>query len=54
MFLIERLFKGLLNELKITSEQELKVIRAIDKLERIGMDGVKDLLQKERKDDQWL
>ena len=36
-------------ELKITNNQELKVIRAIDKLERIGLKGVKDLLQKERK-----
>ena len=46
-----KIVQGLISELKITSEQELKVIRAIDKLERIGMDGVKDLLQKERKDE---
>jgi len=46
-----KIVQGLISELKITSEQELKVIRAIDKLERIGLDGVKDLLQKERKDD---
>jgi len=45
-----KIVQGLISELKITSEQELKVIRAIDKLERIGMDGVKELLQKERKD----
>jgi histidyl-tRNA synthetase len=46
-----KIVQGLISELKITSEQELKVIRAIDKLERIGMDGVNDLLQKERKDE---
>ena len=46
-----KIVQGLISELKITSEQELKVIRAIDKLERIGMNGVNDLLQKERKDE---
>ena len=46
-----KIVQGLINELKITSDQELKVIRAIDKLERIGLDGVNDLLQKERKDE---
>ena len=46
-----KIVQGLISELKITNEQELKVIRAIDKLERIGIDGVKDLLQKERKDE---
>ena len=43
--------QGLIAELKITKDQELKVIRTIDKLERIGLEGVKDLLQKERKDE---
>ena len=46
-----KIVQGLISELKITGKQELKVIRAIDKLERIGIDGVKDLLQKERKDE---
>ena len=46
-----KIVQGLINELKVTSDKELKIIRAIDKLERIGMDGVKDLLQKERKDE---
>ncbi len=46
-----KIVQGLINELKITSDKELKVIRAIDKLERIGLDGVNDLLQKERKDE---
>ena len=47
----EEIVKGLINELKITNDQESKVVRAIDKLERIGPEGVKDLLQKERKDE---
>ena len=46
-----KVIQGLISELNITNNQELKVIRAIDKLERVGLDGVKDLLQKERKDE---
>ena len=46
-----KIVQGLISELKISSEQELKVIRTIDKLDRIGIDGVNDLLQKERKDE---
>ena len=46
-----KIVQGLISEIKISTDQELKVIRAIDKLERIGLDGVKDLLQKERKDE---
>ena len=49
MFRIEKIVQGLIAELKITKDQELKVIRTIDKLERIGLDGVKDLLQKREK-----
>ena len=45
-----KIVQGLISDLKITDEQELKVIRAIDKLERIGLKGVEDLLKKERKD----
>ena len=45
-----KIIQGLITDLKITDEQELKVIRAIDKLERIGLKGVEDLLKKERKD----
>ena len=41
----------MIKELKITNQdQELKVIRAIDKLERVGIKGVEDLLKKERVD----
>jgi len=46
-----KIVQGLINNLKITNKvQELKVIRAIDKLDRIGLKGVEDLLKKERVD----
>ena len=46
-----KIVQGLINQLKITDRfQELKVIRAIDKLDRVGLKGVEDLLKKERKD----
>ncbi len=47
-----KIVQGLLNELKITEEKQLKVIRAIDKLDKpgFGIKGVEDLLRKERKD----
>ncbi len=46
-----KIIQGLINELKIADKsQELKVIRAIDKLDRVGLKGVEDLLKKERLD----
>ena len=46
-----KLIQGLVNQLKINSaKQKLTVIRAIDKLDRIGMLGVEELLKKGRKD----
>ncbi len=46
-----KIVQGLINELKIIDKfQELKVIRAIDKLDRLGLKGVEDLLKKERVD----
>ena len=46
-----KIVQGLINQLKINDKnQELKVIRAIDKLDRIGLKGVEDLLKKERVD----
>ena len=46
-----KIVQGLINNLKIINKtQELKVIRAIDKLDRIGLKGVEDLLKKERVD----
>ena len=47
-----KIVKGLINELKISEEKQLKVIRAIDKLDKpgFGLKGVEDLLKKERTD----
>ena len=47
-----KIVQGLLDELQITEEKQLKVIRAIDKLDKpgFGIKGVEDLLRKERKD----
>ena len=46
-----KLIQGLINQLKINDdEQKLIVIRAIDKLDRIGVNGVEQLLKKGRKD----
>ena len=46
-----KIVQGLINQLNITNKaQELKVIRAIDKLDRVGLKGVEDLLKKERVD----
>ena len=47
-----KLVKGLLNKIKVKDKkQELKVIRAIDKLEKFGIKGVEALLKEGRKDD---
>ena len=47
-----KIVQGLINELKISEDKQLKVIRAIDKLDKpgFGLKGVEDLLKKERKD----
>ena len=47
-----KIIQGLLDDLKISIEKQLKVIRAIDKLDKpgFGLKGVEDLLRKERKD----
>ena len=46
-----KILQGLLSEIKIKGDQETKVIRAIDKLDRLGIQAVRDLLQDGRKDD---
>ncbi len=48
----KKIVQGLINELKISEEKQIKVIRAIDKLDKpgFGLKGVEDLLKKERKD----
>ncbi|WP_440931750.1 histidine--tRNA ligase [Candidatus Pelagibacter sp.] len=47
-----KIVQGLINELNISEEKQLKVIRAIDKLDKpgFGLMGVEALLKKERKD----
>ena len=46
-----KIIQGLIDQLKIVEKnQKLKVIRAIDKLERVGIKGVEELLKKERVD----
>ncbi len=47
-----KIVQGLINELKISEEKKVKVIRAIDKLDKpgFGLKGVEDLLKKQRKD----
>ncbi|MBD1137791.1 histidine--tRNA ligase [Pelagibacterales bacterium SAG-MED43] len=47
-----KIVQGLIDELKISEDKQPKVIRAIDKLDKpgFGLQGVEDLLKKERKD----
>ncbi len=47
-----KIVQGLIDELNISTEKQLKVIRAIDKLDKpgFGFSGVEALLKKERKD----
>ncbi len=45
-----KIVQGLINDLKIPGDKQLRVIRAIDKLDKFGLKGVEDLLKKERKD----
>ena len=47
-----KIIQGLIQDLKIPANKEMKVMRAIDKLDKpdFGIKGVEDLLKKERKD----
>ena len=47
-----KIIQGLIKDLKIPANKEIKVMRAIDKLDKpdFGIKGVEDLLKKERKD----
>jgi histidyl-tRNA synthetase len=47
-----KIVQGLIDELKISENKKIKVMRAIDKLDKpgFGLRGVEDLLKKERKD----
>ena len=44
------IWDNLFKELKITKQQEPLVLRAIDKKDRVGEEGIRNLLQKGRKD----
>ena len=47
-----KIVQGLIEELKISNDKQIKVMRGIDKLDKpgFGLKGVEDLLKKERKD----
>ncbi|MDA8537806.1 histidine--tRNA ligase [Candidatus Pelagibacter bacterium] len=47
-----KIIQGLIEELKLPEDKKIKVMRAIDKLDKpgFGLKGVEDLLKKERKD----
>ncbi len=47
-----KIVQGLIEDLNISEEKQIKVMRAIDKLDKpgFGLKGVEDLLKKERKD----
>ncbi len=47
-----KIVQGIIKDLKISDDKQIKVMRAIDKLDKpgFGLKGVEDLLKKERKD----
>jgi len=47
-----KIVQGLIEDLKISEDKKIKVMRAIDKLDKpgFGLRGVEDLLKKERVD----
>ncbi|WP_075502062.1 histidine--tRNA ligase [Candidatus Pelagibacter communis] len=47
-----KIIQGLIQDLKVPQDKAIKVMRAIDKLDKpgFGLNGVEDLLKKERKD----
>ena len=46
----KKILQGLLAELKVEEQKQYKVLKSIDKLDRIGPDGVGELLKQGRKD----
>ena len=46
----KKILQGLINELKIEKDRQYKVLKSIDKLDRLGTKGVEELLKKGRKD----
>ncbi len=47
-----KIIQGVIKDLKVSEDKQIKVMRAIDKLDKpgFGLGGVEDLLKKERKD----
>ena len=48
-----KILDGTMDSLQIPEDKRLTTMRAIDKLDRLGIDGVKMLLGKGRKDESW-
>ena len=46
----KKILQGLLSELKVEEQKQYKVLKSIDKLDRVGPDGVGELLKQGRKD----
>ena len=46
----KKILQGLINELKIEEDRQYKVLKSIDKLDRLGTKGVEELLKQGRKD----
>ena len=46
----KKILQGLINELKIDEDIQYKVLKSIDKLDRLGTRGVEELLKKGRED----
>ncbi len=46
----KKILQGLLAELKVEEQKQYKVLKSIDKLDRVGPDGVGELLKQGRKD----
>jgi histidyl-tRNA synthetase len=46
----KKILQGLLSEIKIPEDKQYQVLKTIDKLERLGLEGVEQLLKEGRKD----
>ncbi len=46
----KKILQGLINKLKIEEDKQYKVLKSIDKLDRLGIKGVEELLKTGRKD----
>ena len=46
----KKILQGLINELKIEEDRQYKVLKSIDKLDRLGLKGVEELLKQGRTD----